>query len=67
MFEKELAELTLRERKMLEPLVESSVRDLVRLLDGAGEASSQQILLKAANIRAVFKLAGALRAATSHG
>lgn len=65
MFDKELAELTLRERKMLEPLIENSVRDLIRLLEQPGEAGLQQITLKAANIRAVFKLAGSLRAATS--
>jgi hypothetical protein len=63
-FDREFTDLLSSDRHRLEGLTESAVRELLVALEG-DKPSSEQLFLKCANIRAVFKLAAALRRTSS--
>lgn len=64
MFEKELGELTHRDKQRIEKMLETATRDVISQLD-AQHLDPLQIVSKCATLRAVFKLAAILRQDTA--
>jgi hypothetical protein len=65
MFNSELEGLSQYDQARIRSLLEAAVREMVHGLEAP--STSEQIFLKCANIRAVLKLAGAIRRNTSQG
>lgn len=62
MFDRELGELTFKDRQRIERMLEGAVKDVISVFDAN---DSVQLLSKCATLRAVFKLAAILRQDTA--